>query len=113
MTKSLPVTRVSVSMTSDSCLRGRMRFTTRGRRSCCTIGASALHENAFWNSGMFATDAVDAVAARRVRVGLRLQPLVFRPPVFAPDLRPTQEHALLGREAVDRLCAFFAAADPR
>ena len=43
-----------------------------------TIGAFALHENAFWNSGMFDSRSVDAVLVRRVRVGRRLQPLGFR-----------------------------------
>ena len=31
------------------------RFTRRGTPARRTIGASALHENAFWNSGMFDT----------------------------------------------------------
>src|SRR5262245_382133 len=51
-------------------------------------------------------DAVDAVAWRRVRVGLRHQAQRFGAPVLAPHLTPPEEHALLGREAVERLAWF-------
>src|SRR5262245_51981974 len=47
-------------------------------------------------------DAVDAVAARRMRIGLRHQAERFGTAVLAPDLAPAEEYALLRREAVQR-----------
>ena len=66
-----------------------------------TIGAFGLARERLLELRHVRHRPVDAVLVRRVRVGRRLQPLGFRPRVLAPDLRPAEEHALLGREAVD------------
>src|SRR6266481_3582044 len=44
--------------------------------------------------------SVAAEPGQRVRVGVGHQPSVFDPLIGAPDLRPTEEEALLGSEAV-------------
>src|SRR6266481_561319 len=44
--------------------------------------------------------SVAAEPGQRVRVGVGHQPRVFDPLIGAPDLRPTEEEALLGSEAV-------------
>src|SRR2546427_10594565 len=48
--------------------------------------------------------SVAAEPGQRVRVGVGHQPRVFDPLIGAPDLRPTEEEALLGSKAVK---AFF------